>query len=260
MSLSFTSSGQRDRGTQTVQIPAASAEEQELRKLNLEWAKRQLAQLDKAEREAAAAETDPLRMQQREIESLATANMLARLKGQAPILDPGQQAALDAVYGSALRRGQESLQDYMGAHAASSGMQLRDLSPLAAREGRKLIEGLEAQRAASSLDLNSAAQNFNMALTDFQNRLRQQAYLNRLSLAGMAPPAYGMQSALFGERLATAPRAFRGTSGLSGLTWGLDSGKTAGGIGGLMQGYAAMGSGSSAASGGLGAAGAAAAI
>lgn len=230
MSISWGSSEKKDRRAQSVVLPSASAEETELRKLNLEMAKRQLASLEAADKQAAADEADPLRIQQKEVERLATENLLARMKGTAPVLDPGQQALLDTTYGAAKARGQDSIRNFVDSRAGELGIRASDLLPLLAAEAGKLNTNLEGQRAASSLDLSQAGNNFNQMLMSFTNDLKQRAYMNRLQLAGLNPAPYAMQSNLFGERLAGAGRTMTGRSEGSQFGYGV-SGSDAQGYG-----------------------------
>lgn len=78
------------------------------------------------------------------------------------------------------------------------------------RQSRELTEGLGAAKSASALDMGNTNANFNAAMSQFQNNLRQQSYMNRLSLSTAQPASYGMQGQLFGERQAQGTKQFKG--------------------------------------------------
>ena len=70
--FNFGSSSKKEKGTQTIALPAASPEETELRKLNLELAKRQVAMLDEEDARQKTEETDPQRQTEKEIQRIAS--------------------------------------------------------------------------------------------------------------------------------------------------------------------------------------------
>lgn len=250
MTISFggSSSTRRDRGTtqQQITLPGPTPEQTELNRLQLE-----LAQLQKGEIVDAARERDefgrsPLWKTQRQIEEKASANILARLQGTAPVLSPEQEAYLNTIYGTALKRGEADLMQFGENAAASRGMSVTD-SPIGGdllRQRREFGEGLESSRAKSALDLGSAAAEFSSNLAGFREQLRQQAFQNRLALGGLQPgftPFAGMQSA---ERRAQ-PNIFgmnRGTTLLDSFNWGGNAG-VSGTQGGYTFGGAGLGRG-----------------
>ena len=218
--FNFGSSSKKEKGTQTIALPAASPEETELRKLNLELAKRQVAMLDEEDARQKTEETDPQRQTEKEIQRIASDRTLARLKGEEPVLAPAEQQIPDTICGTPERQGGEDILNFARQMAASRGLNLTD-SPIggeAIRQRARFGETLGAQKAQSSLDLGSAAADFNSRLMQFQEGLRQRAFENRLALAGMQTPGLQLQSSLFGERLASAPRSFTGS--MSGTQWG----------------------------------------
>jgi hypothetical protein len=93
------------------------------------------------------------------------------------------------------------------------------------------------------LDVGQSEALFNQSLAEFQGRLQQQAFMNRLALAGgqFAPQAGMLAQNLFAQRLASAPRsqvsrAFpSGLEVFQGVTEGI--GKLAGGLGGAARGF-----------------------
>ena len=209
MSFQFGSSQQKGGGTQTLALPAPSAAETELQKLNLEFAKRQMAEQDRLLAERQTFEASPLFTLQKQIEEKATQNILNRLTGAAPILSPEEQARLDTIFRTATQRGESDLLKFGGEIAAQRGMTIAD-SPIGAellKQRRLFGEGMESQRAGASLDLGQAESLFNQQVAQFQNTLQQQAFMNRLALSGQAPPAFGLAQNLFGQRLAAAPRS-----------------------------------------------------
>lgn len=246
MSWNFGSSDSKQAGggTTIVQMPAASADEQEIRRLNLEIAKRQISAFDKAAAEQEADAGSPLRGKQQELELLATEQLLRRLRGESPVLTPEAQQRIATVYDARREEGMRDINRTFLEDAMARGMNVTD-SPIANAKGLALGDfsrGLQAARASSELDVGSTEANFQQATQQFQNALRQQAFQNRLSLAGMTPASFGLQSNLFGERLAAAPRSQSTFGNLSGSTmgYGFDLGSVLGGAGGAMRGYGSM--------------------
>lgn len=224
--FNFGSSSKKERGTQSVQLPAASPAEEELRKLNLQLAQRQVKMLDEEDVRLKADETDPQRLREKEIQEIASQRTLARLKGEEPVLAPAEQQMLDTIYGTATRQGDEDLLGFGRQMAASRGLNLTD-SPIGnelVRQRARFGETLGAEKARSSLDLGSAAADFNARLSEFQEGLRQRAFQNRLALAGFQAPGFGLQQSLFGERLAQAPRSFTGNMSGTQLGAGVNTG------------------------------------
>ena len=237
MSINFggSSATKRERGTtsQQVTLPGPTAEQQELNKLQLELAQLQKGEIEGAAKDRAAFEASPLAETQRQIEEKASANVLARLTGQAPVLSPEQEAYLQTIFGTALKRGEADLMRFGENAAASRGMNVTD-SPIGGdllRQRREFGEGLESSRAKSALDLGSAGAEFSSNLAGFREQLRQQAFQNRLALGGLTPgftPFAQMQSA---ERR-SAPQMFgqnRGTTLLDQFGWGASYGGGSGG-------------------------------
>ena len=244
MTIQFggSSSTKKDRGTtqQTVSLPGPTTEQTELNKLQLELAKLQKQEIESAASDRAAFDASPLAATQRQIEEKASANILARLNGTAPVLSPEQTAYLDTIFGTALKRGEADLQRFGEQQAASRGMNITD-SPIGGdllRQRREFGEGLESSRAKSALDLGNAGAEFSSNLANFRAQLQQQAFQNRLALAGLQPgftPFAGMQSA---ERRAQ-PSMFganAGTTSLNGFNWGGGGSYSQGnGFGGLSR-------------------------
>ena len=220
------SSKRKDRGTtqQNVTLPAATPAQKELEQIQLELARLQKGEIEGAAKERAAFDASPQAGMEREIQTLASQNVLNRLKGTAPILSPEQEGYLQTIYGTALSRGEADLTRFAQQQASSRGMNVTD-SPIGSdllRQRRELGEGLESSRAKSALDLGSAGSEFATNLMNFRQQLQQQAFQNRLALGGLQPgftPFAGMQSA---ERR-SQPQMFgqnQGNSSISGFNWG----------------------------------------
>lgn len=219
MSFNFGSSKGQSSGTQATSIPAPSPEETELKKLNLELAKKQIAQMDLATAKQTEFETSPIGQQQKQVEALATQNLLDRLTGKAPVLSPEAQARVNTAFGTTQSQGEEDLMRFAEQLAGQRGMRLSD-SPIggeALRQRTLFGSQLAGQKAASELDVGNTEANFDQAIRAFQAQLSQQAFMNRLSLSSASPESYGLQSQMFGERLAAANRSFTGNQ--SGTNW-----------------------------------------
>lgn len=218
-------------------MPAPSAEETELKKLNLELAKRQIAAMDKAAAEQTAQEGQPTSQLRQQVEQKALENIYARLTGTSPVLNPEEQARLDTIYNVSKTQGEQALNQYADQLSGMRGMRVTD-TPIGGevlRQRGNLELGLQGQKAASSLDLSQASADFNARMAEFTGNLRQQAFMNQLSLAGTTPASFGLQSQLFGERLQGAPRSFTGLSGMTGWNTGFDLSKAIGGAGAAMM-------------------------
>ena len=193
------------------QLPAQSALEAAQEARVGEISQLQLEELKgaKAEREAFAA--SPEAAAQKRVQALATENLLARLEGRSPVLPPEAEARVGTAFGAAKTRGLEDLTRLANETAAMRGMTRAD-SPISApflQESGRFIQGLEGTRAQAELDVGQTEAFFNQSLADFQSRLQQQAFMNRLALAGgqFAPQAGMMAQNLFEQRLASAPRS-----------------------------------------------------
>jgi len=228
MSFNFAggSSTRRERGTtqQNIALPGLTPVQEELQRLQLDLAKLQKGEIEGAAKERADFAASPLSQTQQKIEELASQNILNRLQGTAPVLSPEQEAYLDTIYRTSLKRGEADLMQFGQQAAASRGMSITD-SPIGGellKQRREFGEGLESSRAKSALDLGSAGTEFSANLANFREQLRQQAFQNRLALGGLQPgftQFAGMQSA---ERRAQ-PNIFgmnRGTSLLDTFNWG----------------------------------------
>lgn len=240
MSFNWGTSSRKDRGTQTsvIQLPPASPAEEELKKVNLEVAKLQAEELKAAAAERATQAGQPISELQTKVQQKAMENIYARLTGQSPVLAPEEQAHLDTIYNTAKTQGEQALNQYADQLAGMRGMRVTD-TPIGGevlRQRGNLELGLQGQKAAGALDLGQASAQFNAQMAEFTNNLRQQAFMQQLSLAGTAPASYGLQSQLFGERLAQGTRSggFSGSSNMTGWNTGFDLSKAAGGAGAMM--------------------------
>lgn len=247
MSFNFGKSSQKGGGTQTIQMPAPSADELELRKLNLDLAKKQSALFDKQTADQEAFAASPEGQMEQKIQKAANENIYARLTGTSPVLSPEAQARVNTAYGATQSQGESDLMRFAEQLAGQRGMRLSD-SPIggeALRQRTLFGSQLAGQKAASELDVGNTEANFDQAIRAFQAQLSQQAFMNRLSLSSASPASYGLQSQLFGERLAAAPRSM--TSFGSGTQWntGFDLGQ-------MMYGAGNMGARFPGGGGGLG--------
>lgn len=243
MSFQFGSSQQKQRGggTQTIQLPAPGPGQQELERLSIELAQEQLKSLRGIVAEQQAFATSPEAEKQRRVLELATEQILARLEGRAPVLSPAAEQRIGTAFPTAERRGQESIRRFGEEAAGARGMRLTD-SPIGAealRQSRELTEGLGAARAGAELDVGQTEALFAQSLRDFQNRLQQQALMNRLAMSATAPAAFGLQQQLFAQRIAASPRTFSQFGNLSGSQW--QAGISATDVGRLAMGAGALG-------------------
>lgn len=232
----------RGRGTTIIQsaVPGRSPEEIRLMDLQSQLAEINLRAAQGAEKEQADRAASPLAKQQQELEAKATANLLARVTGQAPVLSPEEQGYLDTIYGTAQGQGERDIRRFAESLAASRGFTLAD-APIgneALRQQGQLTQSLQGQKAASALNLGTAAADFNARLVAFQDQLRQQAMMNRLNLAGLQGGMTAFGSQLLGERLGQKS-TFQRSTGLQnvfgwnaqgdvGATYGFSPGGTGG--------------------------------
>lgn len=180
--------------------------------------------MDLATAQQTAFETSPVGQQQKQLEALATQNLLDRLTGKAPVLAPEAQQRIDTAFGATQAQGESDLLRFAEQLAGQRGLRLSD-SPIGAEALRQRTifgQQLAGQKAASELDVGQTEANFDQAIRAFQANLAQQAFMNRLSLAGSTPASFGLQSQLFGERLAGASKSFRGKQFGTEQGFGLD--------------------------------------
>ncbi len=245
MSLNFGGSSQKQGGTSTVQMPAPSPQQQALEAANLRIANQQAQQMEAAGQQQNQYAASPQSQMDQQNQLLASQNINARLTGSAPVLTPAQQSMLDQAYSSSANQGMTDLARYAQQQAAMRGMSTAD-SPIgneALDQLRRFSSDLASRKAGSALDLSNTGANFAQGVSQFGAGLQQQAMQNRLALAATQPASYGLQSNLFGQQLASAPRTttgnFSGSQNQYGAGLG-DLGAAAGGVGGLMRGYASM--------------------
>jgi hypothetical protein len=219
----FNFSERSSSSRQRIELPPASPEETELRNLQLQEFKRQLA-------ERQQFEASPTFALQKQVEEKALQNIMARLTGQAPVLAPEEQQRLDEIFGATQRQGEEDLARFAQEQAGARGLRRSD-SPIfneTLRQRRLFGENLAAQKSAAALNLGDRSTLFNQTLKDFQQGLREQSALNRQGLL------LDFSRGLFGERLAQGTKISRGfQSGFDVGLSGSDIGGLAGGIGAL---------------------------
>ena len=245
MSISFggSSSTRRERGTalQTVSLPPPSATQEELGRLQLEIARLQEGELRSAGQERAAYAASPQAALQGQVELKALQNLQARLTGQAPVLSPEEERYLNTIYSTASRRGEADLTRFGEGMAAARGMNVTD-SPIGGellRQRRELGEGLESARAESALNLGSAGAQFSSQMATFGEQLRQQAFQNRLALAGLTP-GFTSYAGLESAERRSSPIRFdrrRGLTTGSGLEYGASYGGQSGGWGSFLGSF-----------------------
>jgi len=240
MSINFGGGDQKQ--TESRQIAAPSAAEQQLQAMNLQIAQQQAAQLAAANAQQQAYASSPQAQMDRELQQRSTQALLDRLNGTAPVLNPQQQAMLDQSYNATGQQGMEDLTRFAGEQAAQRGMTTAD-SPIGAealRQARLFQRDLQSAKAKSALDLSQTGANFNQSLAQFGSGLQQQALANRLALSTSTPGSYGLQQNLFGQRLAAAPRSMSGNMSSNQYGGNLGQlGQFAGGVGGLLSAYGA---------------------
>jgi len=237
--------GGKTKTTTVIQVPPPTAAETEAQGIGLALSRAQLAEFKRAQAEREAFGASPEAAAQRRLETLATENLIARLEGRSPVLSPQAEQRVGTAFGAAKTRGLEDLTRLANETAALRGLTRAD-SPIAApflQESGRFVQGLEGTRAGAELDVGQTEALFNQSLQQFQAQLQQQAFMNRLALAGgqFAPGAGMLQQNLFAQRMMAAPRSSIATApgnfsqGLAGI------GSLAGGLGGLAYGLKGLG-------------------
>jgi len=194
--------------------------EASLKAANLQIAQRTLAGMDKAAADEEAFKASPLYGMQTELETKATQNLLDRITGKAPVLSPEEQSRLDQIYSQSEKTGMDSISRYAQEQASARGMSTAD-SPIGNETLRQIQEfqsSLGANKSQAALNLGDANAQFNSGLAQLQANLRQQSFQNQLSLASTAPASYGLENSLFTQRLAAAPKSYRGMT--DATNWG----------------------------------------
>ncbi len=235
MSISFGGSSGKSSQTVTPQLAQPSAQEQALIASNARLAQLQSQQMEDQIRQQQAYSSGPQAQMDQQLQQLATQNLLDRLQGNAPVLNPQQQQMLDQAYSSTNQQGMSDLAKFAQQQAAQRGMTTAD-SPIGAEaldQARRFQSDLQSKRAQSALDLSQTGANFNQSIAQFQAGLQQQALQNRLALNTAAPASYGQQNNLFAQRLAAAPRSMSGNQDQSANQYGLGLGQVGGFLGGV---------------------------
>lgn len=176
----------------------------------------------------------------RQIEEEVTPRLLAQLRGE-EFLSPGQESLLDELFGTQLELGEEDIRRFAGELAGQRGLRLGD-TPIggeALRAEERLVRGLRGARAGAGLQFGERQQLFTQSLQEFQANLRQQAFLNRISLASTAPLSLNLSGILARERIAGAPTTQRSKTSPSTLD-------ILAGVGGFLSGAGSAASGGAA--------------
>ena len=224
----------------TVSVPAPSQQEQnlqakqvELMGLQVEEAKRQSKLLEesfpasqKLLQEQLALTTELVTFQRgqlgkeetaasKEIAALSEQRALAILKGEAPPLSKQQAGFIDEQFAEAERVATTKLRSFADELAATRGLRVTDtpIGEAALREGANVSAQLAGARATAKLDASQTQQVFGESVRQFQESLKQQAFMNRLALTGQANPAAGTLGA---ANLALAAPTMTGANLLAG--------------------------------------------
>lgn len=131
---------------------------------------------------------------QKQIREAGEARTLAFLEGRTPPLTAGQTQRLDTLFGTQREEGQDEIRRFAEEIAGQRGLKLSD-TPIggeAVRAGERLERGLRGARAAAELDITQAETLFSESTRQFQEGLRQQAFMNRLALVGATPQGSGL--------------------------------------------------------------------
>lgn len=147
---------------------------------------------------------------QKEIRELSETQAIARLKGEAPALLPGQEKLIEETFGAERTKGQREISRFLEEQASARNLRVTD-SPIAAegaRAARELEEGLAGATARAKLDIGARERFATEAIRQFQEGLRQTAFQNRLALIGR-PQGTGLP--VFGS--ANAAQAMAGGLG-----------------------------------------------
>jgi len=124
----------------------------------------------------------------KEIAALSEQRALAILKGEAPPLSPQQEKFIDESFAEAERVATQKLRSFADELAATRGLRVTDtpIGEVALREGANLGAQLSGARAVAKLDASQTQQAFGESVRQFQESLKQQAFMNRLALTGTA--------------------------------------------------------------------------
>jgi len=140
------------------------------------------------------------------------------------IADPETQRRVGEVFQSQRASGNEELTRYMNEQAGARGLNLSDtplLRDLGLQKSR-LETGLRGAEAASLLDVGQANQIFGQSMAEFQNALRQQAFLNKQSVGEQAlQSGLGLGRMRMGQATTTQTQSGGGGLGASLLGGGL---------------------------------------
>lgn len=224
--------------TKQVSQTILTDEQKELIEKQTKLAEFQLQEL-KRQRKLQAEAFDPAAAAAQSYEDFTTGLTGSATPEQRALIDEAIQSALAAGESDIKRFQTESTEQLREELAPQLGLYPGDTPILdrgsriaseAARQQGQLVSKLNLQRATSLLEYPAAIQ-------DFQSRLRQQAFVNRLQLAGGKTSAgLGLVgiSPNVGAVLSTAGSASKSSNPVLGLS------STLGGIGGLLSGIGAI--------------------
>lgn len=184
---------------QTTALPA-SAEEQRLRDANLRVGQQQTEGYG----DLLNTTTGQLGQPDQDLLGLATSGLAQAMANGGISLSPEQRQALDQIFNTEADTFQTRMRRAGLDAAAGRGLALSD-SPVANPFFQQTAQGLAQLGASRATNLlNFGQQGFQnlLGLKQFQDNLRQQAFLNRAGLLMGQPGSMGLQNNLFAERLA----------------------------------------------------------
>lgn len=130
----------------------------------------------------------------KEIRGLSEQRALSILKGEAPALSPQQAGLIEETFKAAETEATTQLRTFAEELAATRGLKLTDapIGETVLRETGRMAGGLAGAKATAKLDVSQTNQAFQEGVRQFQEGLRQQAFMNRLALTGREMPGLGI--------------------------------------------------------------------
>ena len=178
---------------QTLRIEALAEQQKPLFEQQIEAQKVLVAEQLPLLREQTAVQrallaeiTKPETPEQKELRELSEKRALAILKGEAPPLSEAQRARIETVFGEAETDAERNLRQFAEELAASRGLRLTD-TPIGGEileQRAELARGLGGAKARAELEIGQSERAFQEGVREFQENLRQRAFMNRLALTG----------------------------------------------------------------------------
>ena len=198
---------QKQKTTQTRNVAPPTAQEALLQAQNQQAAMAQAQMLQQAMQQQQQFEQSPGYTQLAGLSQQAGQGLQQQMSGNAPLINPAQQQALQQYFQSIMAPQQQQMQQTAGQEAARRGMTISD-SPIGVAYLQNLANynaQMGGQQAGQALQLQGNNRQMYQNMLGLTGQLQNQAAQNRLQLAQAQPGSYNFGQQLAQNRIQSAP-------------------------------------------------------